>query len=58
MSKHKCILRTDREEPNATGYFVQNELGATVAGPFDTMGQAWNEQDKLDAKANQDNGKP
>jgi hypothetical protein len=36
----------DREPPNAVGYFVQNRHGATVAGPFESLGEAWAEVDR------------
>lgn len=57
---HRTIYRGDTradgwvgiratETENATGYFVQNAHGATVAGPFATIQEAWREQDRLDA---------
>lgn len=32
--------------PNASGYFVRNRHGATVAGPYATRFEAWAEQDR------------
>jgi hypothetical protein len=47
---HRTILRENREGASANGYFVQNEHGATVAGPFENKFQAWAEQARLDGK--------
>lgn len=52
MSKHRTTARLnhlDTNAENARGYFVQNEHGATVAGPFETKLEAWAEEDRLNA---------
>jgi hypothetical protein len=41
----RTILRSGRSEPNANGYFVQNPNGATVAGPFGSVHDAWREEE-------------
>lgn len=53
MGKHKTIGRFNESHnpENARGYFVQNEIGVTVAGPFQFREDAWKEQDRLDAQA-------
>lgn len=43
---HTVTLRLGRGAPNANGHFVQNEHGATVAGPFETHAEAWTEIDR------------
>jgi hypothetical protein len=47
----RTVLRSNRTEPNANGYFVQNASGATVAGPFVTAQEAWREEDRLREEA-------
>lgn len=53
MSKHRTIGRFNESHnpENACGYFVQNGIGVTVAGPFQFREDAWKEQDRLDAQA-------
>ncbi len=46
MKLCQTIERVGREPPNANGFFVQNRHGATVAGPFATMQEAWIEEDR------------
>lgn len=45
---YKAIGRTGLAAPNANGYFVQNAIGATVAGPFPDRFATWREVDRLD----------
>ena len=59
MKLFSTIQRTDREAPNANGYFVQNGTRATVAGPFATIQDAWKEEDRRTAdEAAVRNGEP
>lgn len=53
MSKHRTIGRFDESHSpeNARGYFVQNGIGVTVAGPFAERSEAWAEEDRLNAQA-------
>lgn len=46
---HRVVERTNREDPNQNGFFVQNSNGASVAGPFSTKIEAWSDMDRRDA---------
>jgi hypothetical protein len=41
----RTVLRSGRSEPNANGYFVQNPNGATIVGPFESVQDAWREEE-------------